>query len=108
MKIWSYFSDPARDVAVATNFVGKSTSNTHLVVRMTFARAAQPAYDKKSNCCAVSRQTDYLTRWTQVSQLTDQLTITTDGEEDTPVGYRQALLASSFETSVTLADDSVV
>jgi len=75
---------------------------------MTFARAAQPAYDKKSNCCAVSRQTDYLTRWTQVSQLTDQLTITTDGEGDTPVGYRQALLASSFETSVTLADDSVV
>jgi len=30
----------------------KSTSKPHLVVRMTFARAAPPAYDKKCNCYA--------------------------------------------------------
>jgi len=52
------------------------TSNTHLVVCMTFARAAPPAYDKKDNCCAGRKQTNYLTRWTQANQITDQLTIT--------------------------------
>jgi len=45
--------DPSRVVAVATNFVGKidlpSTACTS-VVRMTFARAAPPAYDKKGTC----------------------------------------------------------
>jgi len=51
----------------------KSTSNTHLVVRVTFARAAPPAYDKKGNCCAGRRQTNYLIRWTQANQLNDQL-----------------------------------
>ena len=40
------FFDPSRSVAVATSFVGRSTSNPHLVVRVTFARAAPPAYDK--------------------------------------------------------------
>jgi len=53
----------------------KSTSNTHLVVRVTFARAAPPAYDKKGNCCAGRRQTNDLIRWTQANQLTDQLAI---------------------------------
>jgi len=44
------FFDPSTDVAVVTNFVGKkSTSNPHLVVRMTFARAAPPAFDNKDN-----------------------------------------------------------
>jgi len=48
---------PLRDVAVATNFVGKrQKSNTHLVVRMTFARAAPQAYDKKGNCFAGHRK----------------------------------------------------
>ena len=41
------FFDPSRDVAVATNFVGKIDL---LVVHMTFARAALPVYDKKGNC----------------------------------------------------------
>jgi len=41
------FFDSSRDVAVATNFVGKIDL---LVVHMTFARAALPAYDKKDNC----------------------------------------------------------
>jgi len=45
----------------------KSTSNTHFVVRMTFARAAPPAYDKKGNCCAGRTQTNYLIRWTRSS-----------------------------------------
>jgi len=40
------FFDSSRDVAVATNFAGK----IDLVVHMTFARAALPAYDKKDNC----------------------------------------------------------
>ena len=47
------FFDPSRDVAVATNFVAKSTSNTGLVVRMTFTRAAPPAYDKNDNIIAM-------------------------------------------------------
>jgi len=38
--------DPPRDVAVATNSGEKSTSIPHLVVRVAFARAALPAYDK--------------------------------------------------------------
>ena len=46
----------------------KSTSNTHLVVRMTFARAAPPAYDIKDNCYVGHTQTNYLTRWTQVDK----------------------------------------
>jgi len=49
----------------------KSTSNPHLVVRVTFARAALPAYDKKGYCNAGRKQTNYLIRWTQANQLTD-------------------------------------
>jgi len=45
------------------------------VVRMTFARAAPPAYDKKGNRYAGRRQTNYLIRGTQANHLTDQLTI---------------------------------
>jgi len=42
------FFDPSRDVAVATNFVGKvDFQSTPCIVRMTFARAAPPAYDKR-------------------------------------------------------------
>jgi len=36
-----------KDVAVATTFVKKLV--LHLLVRMTFARAAPPAYDKNGN-----------------------------------------------------------
>jgi len=36
-----------KDVAVATTFVKKL--DLHLLVRMTFARAAPPAYDKNGN-----------------------------------------------------------
>jgi len=53
----------------------KSTSNTHLVVRMTFARAAPPAYVKNCSCCAGRRQTNYLIRWTQANQLSSKLTV---------------------------------
>jgi len=76
------FFDCSRDVAVTTNFVDKIglLPSPHLAVRMTFARAAPPAYDKKGNCYAERRQTNYLTRWTQANQLTDQLTIILIGE----------------------------
>jgi len=63
------FFDLSMDVAMATNFVGIP----HLLVRMVFARAAPPADD---NCYAGRRQTNYLTRWTQVNQLSNKLTIT--------------------------------
>ena len=45
-----------------------------LVIRLIFARAAPPAYDK-GNCCAGRRQTNYLIRWTQANQLSNKLTI---------------------------------
>ena len=63
----------------------KSTSFLHLVVRMTFARAA-----RSRERCAIDvstgllvrllhavrrRQTNHLIRWTQANRLTDQLTI---------------------------------
>jgi len=66
-----FFFDPPRDVAVATNFVGRIDLQYYLVVRMTFARAAPPAYDKKGNCYAGRRQTNYLIRRTQANHLTD-------------------------------------
>jgi len=69
------FFDPSIDVAVATSFVGKIDLQYSPIVRMTFARAAPRAYNKKRNCCAGRRQTNYLTRWTQANQLTDQLTV---------------------------------
>jgi len=50
-----YFFDPSKDVAMATNFVGRIDHYSiphHLVIRMTFARAAPPAYDKKGSCYA--------------------------------------------------------
>jgi len=50
---------------MATNFV----DIPHLLVRMVFARAAPPADD---NCYAGRRQTNYLTRWTQVNQLSNK------------------------------------
>jgi len=53
----------------------KSTSSPHLVVRMTFAMAAPPAHDKKGNCYAERRQTNYLIRWTHANQLSNKLTI---------------------------------
>ena len=53
----------------------KSTSILLLVVCMTFARAAPPAYGKKGHYYAGRRQTNYLTLWAQANQLTDQLTI---------------------------------
>jgi len=49
----------------------KLTCNTHLPVRVTFTRAVLSAYDKKGNCYARHRQTNYPTRWTQANQLTD-------------------------------------
>jgi len=68
--------DPSRDVTVATNFVDKSTCIPHLVVRMTFARAAPPAYDKNGNCYPGRMQTYYIIRWTQANQLSNKLSIT--------------------------------
>jgi len=67
----------SRNVAVTTNFVGRGewASNPHLVVRMTFARAAPPAYVKKGNCYAGRRHKNYLLRWTQANQLSNKLTI---------------------------------
>ena len=41
---------------------------------MTFARAAPPAYDEKGHCYAGRRQTNYLTQWTQASQISNKLT----------------------------------
>ena len=46
MNDLKFFFDPSGDIAMATN--------------MTFARAAAPAYDKKGNCYAECRQTNYL------------------------------------------------
>jgi len=45
----------------------KSTSNPHLVVRVTFATAAPPAYDKKS------RRTNYMIKRTQANLLSNKL-----------------------------------
>jgi len=42
--------------------------HTHLVLRLTFARAAPPAYDKKGNCYEGHGQTNYLIRRTQANQ----------------------------------------
>ena len=57
------FFDLSRDVAVATNFVGKIDFRTHFVVRVTFSRTALPAYDKKGSCYAGRRLTNCLTGW---------------------------------------------
>jgi len=62
---------------MATNFVEK----IDLVVHMTFAKVAPPAYDKKGNYYAERRQTNYLIRWTQANQLPGQLTIINIGGE---------------------------
>jgi len=43
------------------------------------------------------RQTNYLIRWMQANQLTDQLTIITGGEGHSRVGHSQACLASSTQ-----------
>ena len=51
-----FFFDPSRDVAVATNAVGTIDLHSNLVVRMTFARAAPPAYDNKGSCYAGRKQ----------------------------------------------------
>jgi len=69
-----YFFDPSKGVAVATNVVGKIDYQS---TRMTFVpqHLWPPAYDKKGNCYAGRRQTNYLSQWTQANQLTDQLTI---------------------------------
>ena len=55
------FFDTSTDLPWQLILWAKSTSNTHLVVRVTFARAAPPAYDNKGNCYAGRRQTNYLT-----------------------------------------------
>ena len=49
--------DDLRNVAEATNFVGKIYLR-YLVVRMTFVRAAPPAYNRKGNSYAGRRQTN--------------------------------------------------
>jgi len=62
MNAVKLFFSISSDVAAASNFVGKSDlqSRLHLVIRVTFARAAPPAYDKKGSCFAERRQTNYL------------------------------------------------
>jgi len=81
------FFDPSRDVAVATNFVGKiDLQSTPCVVRMIFARAAPPAYDKKGNCCSGRRQTNYLPdSWTQENQLNNKLIIINGRKRDSRI-----------------------
>jgi len=71
-----FFSIPQGTLPWQPIFWAKSTFNTHLIVRMTFARAAPPAYDLKRHCCAGRMQTNYLTRWTQANQLIKQIKIT--------------------------------
>jgi len=46
MKLFFFYL--LRKVAVATNFVGKIDLHSNLVVRMTFARAVPPAYEKRA------------------------------------------------------------
>jgi len=69
------FFSISRDVAVATNFVGKIDLQSHLVVRVTFARAAPPAYDKRGSYYAGRRQTNHVIRWTQANQSNNKVTI---------------------------------
>ena len=70
------FFDLSRDVAATTNFVGKiDLQYTPCLVRMTFTRAAPPAHDKKGNCYAGHRQTNYRIRRTQAIRLPNKLTI---------------------------------
>ena len=69
------FSIPQGTLPCQPMLSAESTFIPHLVVRMTFARAAPAAYDKKGNCYTGRRQTNHLTRWTHANQLTDQLTI---------------------------------
>jgi len=57
------------DLAVATNVVSKI--DLQYSPRTTFARAALPAYEN-GNCHAGRRQTNYMIRWTQANELTDQ------------------------------------
>jgi len=53
-----------------TQFFGRiDFQSTHLqLVRVAIARAAPAAYDKKCNCRAGCRQTNYLIRWTQAAR----------------------------------------
>jgi len=60
----------------------KSTFFPQLVVRMTFARSAPPAYNNRAIAMQITR----------ANQLTDQLTIINRRRGDMRVGYRQALL----------------
>ena len=56
------FSVPQWTLMQQTILWAKSTSDTHLVVCVTFARAAPPAYDKKYSCYAGRMQPNYLIR----------------------------------------------
>jgi len=53
-----------------TQFFGQiDFQSMHLqFVRIAIARAAPAAYDKKCNCRAGRRQTNYLIRWTQAAK----------------------------------------
>ena len=97
------FSIPQGTLPWQPMLSAESTSIPHLVVRMTFARAAPPAYDKKGNCYAGRRQTNYLTRWTHANQLTDQLTIINrrrGGKADgLPTGFALHLVYSYYATA---------
>ena len=97
------FFDSLRNVAVASNFVGKN-NNSNLwpvpvcvcvsvchAVCMRFAMAAPPAYDKKGNCYTGRWQINDLIRWTQANQLTDQLTIINRTRGDKRVDCRKTL-----------------
>ena len=81
-----FFSIPQVQVAVHPILWTKSTSNADPVVRMTFARAARSVYDKKCNCYAWHRQTDYPTRRMQANHLTDQLTVRRGDSGGLPTG----------------------
>ena len=81
VELWLYMNDPSRDVAVATNFVGKiDLQSTHLTWLSSRAIREISACREKvceCNCCMLlrRRQTNYLIRWTHANQLTEHLTI---------------------------------
>ena len=76
---------------MATDSVGKIDLQSTSLVRVSFARASPPAYDKKGSCYAGRRQTNYLIRWTQANQLSNKLTIINRRLEGQPGGLPSGL-----------------
>ena len=67
---------------------------------MKFARAAPPAYDKKGNCYAGRKQTNYLIRWTQANKkLSNRLTIINRHLEGQPSGLQSGFALHLVQVS---------